>query len=140
MSLKQFLQEQGITTYESLVERCRRLGVASPTESEYALTDPAIVTNPGEGVIVIDPIPITLEKTGKKLEEIVPRLGFVDLKGIENKPEKLKRPRRRKKVEETIEETTSDEVDVETDIPEPTSIENVIELDRVLSGNAADNE
>lgn len=139
MSLTQFLQEQGITTYESLVARCKSLGVTPPTKGEYASTGPEVVSNPSEGVVVVEPIPVTGEKSGKELEEISPRPGMADLSGIE--PEKPKRRRRCKKSDDEKVQLSEDNVGSEEaeEIPEPTSIEDIVELDRVLSGSV-DNE
>ncbi len=55
MSLRQLLDEFGITTYDGLLARCHRLGVMPPDESEFKLAMPNTqVNNPSEGVVVFD--------------------------------------------------------------------------------------
>ena len=54
MTLRQLLDEFGITTYDSLIERCNRMGVAPPTENEFSVVAPSPVNNPSEGVFVIE--------------------------------------------------------------------------------------
>lgn len=54
MTLRQLLDEFGITTYDSLIERCNRMGVAPPTEDEFLVVAPSPVNNPPEGVFVIE--------------------------------------------------------------------------------------
>lgn len=54
MTLRQLLDEFGITTYDSLLERCNRMGVAPPTEDEFLVVAPLPVNNPSEGVFVIE--------------------------------------------------------------------------------------
>ena len=54
MTLRQLLDEFGITTYDSLIERCNRMGVAPPTENEFLVVAPSPVNNPSEGVFVIE--------------------------------------------------------------------------------------
>lgn len=54
MTLRQLLDEFGITTYDSLIERCNRMGVAPPDENEFLAVAPVPVNNPSEGVFVIE--------------------------------------------------------------------------------------
>ncbi len=69
-SLKQYITDHGISTFESLKESCNRLGVASPTEDEYLAIMPkvAVASHPQEGVVVIDPLPIIDEMTGRVID------------------------------------------------------------------------
>jgi hypothetical protein len=71
-SLAQFVGEQAITTYDGLVIKCSRLGVAPPTEHEAKLVFPTIaVTNsPQDGVIVVEPTPETETAEESPLEEV----------------------------------------------------------------------
>ena len=68
-SLKEFLSENGISTYDSLKERCARLGVHPPLQIEWEKSRGDFVTSPTEGIIVIDPLPVIKESSG---EEILP--------------------------------------------------------------------
>ena len=59
MTLKHFLHEFGITTYEGMLTRCQRMGVLPAEESEFkACFKPGLpeVNNPLEGVVVLEPL------------------------------------------------------------------------------------
>jgi hypothetical protein len=71
MTLKKFLNEQGITTYISLVNRCNELGVLEPTNEEYNGVAGELVTSQCDGVIVLEPIPIINESTGKSDNDVI---------------------------------------------------------------------
>jgi len=60
MTLKQMLDEFGISTYEKLSERCKRMGVVVPERIEFDTVMPpsSYVNNPTQGLIVLDAIPI----------------------------------------------------------------------------------
>lgn len=76
MSLKQLIDQFGITTYEALCIRCDRMGVSPPDEAAFrAVVGTVTVSSPTEGVIVLEAPPIVDEATGEILDEIpvVPR-------------------------------------------------------------------
>lgn len=54
MTLRQLLDEFGITTYDGLIERCNRMGVAPPPVEDFLKIAPEPVNNPSEGVFVIE--------------------------------------------------------------------------------------
>lgn len=54
MTLKQFLNEFGITTYEGLASRCERMGVVPPPGHEFLATALTVVNNPSEGIVVVE--------------------------------------------------------------------------------------
>lgn len=54
-NLKKFVNDLGISTYESLKENCTRIGVQPPLEDEWLKVRDDFVTSPTEGIIVIDP-------------------------------------------------------------------------------------
>lgn len=91
MSLKQMLAEHGITTYETLVERCERMGVTPPERSEFAATNPPVVNSPAEGVVVIDAKP--------ELE--APDLSLLALPETSEEPTEpsQKKPRKKREVQ-----------------------------------------
>jgi len=76
-SLKTFLQETGIITYELLKNRCDSMGVIPPEELDFleavgvtsvdALRN---ISSPTEGLIVLDPPKLVKENTGETLAEI----------------------------------------------------------------------
>lgn len=53
MTLKSFMDEFGITTYEALAIRCKRLGVQTPDESAFTELNMPLVSSPTEGVVVL---------------------------------------------------------------------------------------
>src|SRR3990167_532353 len=53
MTLKLFMDEFGITTYEALAIRCKRLGVQPPDESAFVALNMPLVSSPTEGVVVL---------------------------------------------------------------------------------------
>lgn len=71
-NLEEFLTESGITTYESLKERCSRMGVQPPLQNEWEKIRGDFITSPTEGIIVLDPMPIIKESSGEEIhaEEI----------------------------------------------------------------------
>jgi len=69
MTMRRLLDEYGITTYESLLERCNRMGVSPPTQEEFMVHIPAIrVTSAPEGVLILEPPPIIDEMTGEQID------------------------------------------------------------------------
>lgn len=72
MTLKQMLTEHGITTYETLVIRCGRMGVTPPTEQEFHDVVPKPVNSPAEGVVVLEPPPVVEEQTGREIDPEAP--------------------------------------------------------------------
>jgi len=67
ISLQQFINEFGITTYEGLHLRCERMGVVTPTRQEFEEIAPPIVNSPSEGVLVLDAPPVVKETSGKQI-------------------------------------------------------------------------
>jgi len=54
-TLASFLEKQGITTYETLLERCARMGCEPPTMEKFMVaTSHAVVSSPTEGVVVLE--------------------------------------------------------------------------------------
>jgi hypothetical protein len=69
MTLRSFLDEFGITTYDGLGNRCSRMGVTTPSVEEFFVAFPdKPVNNPQEGVVVLEPPPIVSESTGEKID------------------------------------------------------------------------
>lgn len=89
-NLAKFMTEQGITTYDALVQKCHVLGVAEPTKDEFAKTNMPLVSNPEEGIIVIDP-PILLDASGKEIEKAAPRPSLNAILDIKPPPRQRKK-------------------------------------------------
>lgn len=54
MSLKQWITEQGITTYDQLTSRCKNLGILAPTKIDFEHVHPQIVTDQMQGIVVLE--------------------------------------------------------------------------------------
>lgn len=70
-TLKRYLEENGIVTYELLASRCNSMGALPPSEAEFKAaqgTTKYEVSSPTEGIVVIPPLPepvtMTQEKSG----------------------------------------------------------------------------
>lgn len=62
-SLKQFVKDAGVQTYNGLLELCNRLGVAPVTEEQYKKEiKPLLVTSQEDGIVVIEPIEVIEEQ------------------------------------------------------------------------------
>ena len=87
-TLKQFLDDRGITTYEGLDSTCKRLGVLTPNQSSFTECVDRYVSNPAAGVVVIPPAPVIEESTGHPMmdsedafEDFQPQLSVTDESG-----------------------------------------------------------
>jgi hypothetical protein len=104
-TLDAFITESGVQTYEALVIRCNRLGVAPPDRSAWDELRPDIVSSPSDGVVVLDPPDVVEESTGRRIDPdapvTVPEVKVVT--GVEEPTQepakKVTKRRRRKKVE-----------------------------------------
>lgn len=83
LSLKQFVDQFGITTYQALDERCHRMGVSCPSHEEWSAVAPQPVNSPTEGVVVLDPPPVVKESSGKPIDpdtnEVIPAPPAVEV-------------------------------------------------------------
>lgn len=119
MTLQQFLAESGIHAYAALVNKCSEIGVQPPTEQEYLAVVPTQVSSPQDGIVVLEPIPVVDDLTGRQIdpdapvtvpgvEVIIDNAGVVDWDRVNEKtddsePTVGQQKRRRKKKEETQE-------------------------------------
>lgn len=95
-NLAAYVKESGATSYGSLVESCRRMGVIPPTEDEWRRVAAENVSQPTEGIIVLEPPPPPIaESTG----EPAPPLGEPEPEPALDliPPEEQVAPRRRKR-------------------------------------------
>lgn len=68
-TLLQFIKDSGIQAYGALVERCSAMGVQPPSEEEYTSVVPvATATSQQDGIIVVDPLPVIDEMTGRVID------------------------------------------------------------------------
>jgi len=70
-TLEKFINEFGITTYESLLARCDRIGVVAPLLEEFEEIVTRPVSSPMEGVVVLKAPPVVNEHTGKIVSDDV---------------------------------------------------------------------
>lgn len=69
-NLARFIEATGVTTYELLLERCTRMGVAPPKRETFeTLVPPTSCSSPTEGVIVLE-TPPTVTEGGDEAEEL----------------------------------------------------------------------
>lgn len=67
-NLPKFLSETGITTYEFLIERCNRLGVAPPSLQTFqSIVPPQQLSSPTEGVVILPP-PTLINDSGNPVD------------------------------------------------------------------------
>lgn len=67
-TLRQYIFEFGVTTYETLCEKCERIGVLPPTKEEFFEASPPVVNSPAEGVVVLEAPPVIKELSGKPID------------------------------------------------------------------------
>lgn len=74
MTLRQFIDELGLTTWSALQLRCERMGIVEPTQAEFDVAMPPInrVNSPQEGVIVLEAPRVTDELTGRSIDPEAP--------------------------------------------------------------------
>lgn len=96
MTLKQLLDDFGITTYSGLVNHCARIGVAQPTEAEFKVAHPQPpVNSPQEGVVVLDPPQVIDELSGRPIDPDAP--VNPDVRVVIDAPEGAQKKLRKKK-------------------------------------------
>jgi hypothetical protein len=67
-TLREYIDDFGIITYEALLERCTRIGVIPPSREEFAGLNIPVVNSPAEGLVVLEPPPVIREVTGKPID------------------------------------------------------------------------
>lgn len=78
MTLRQLLDEFGITTYNGLCIRCERMGCAAPPEEDFKAAYPTgPVNSPQEGVVVLEPPPVVDDITGRQIDPEAPAVPEV---------------------------------------------------------------
>jgi hypothetical protein len=69
VSLKDYLKNVGIVSYNTLLQKCEKMGVAPPSEEEFNCSvEGKVYSSPQEGVIVLEPQKLVKELTGEKIE------------------------------------------------------------------------
>lgn len=54
LTLEQYVRDNGIVTYELLINKCARLGVVPPTPDEFDALKVQFVNSPTEGIVVVE--------------------------------------------------------------------------------------
>lgn len=86
LTLAEWVAQNGIFTYASLVERCDRLGVSPPSEDEFFEACPPVpVSSPTEGVVVLPTPPVVSDMTGEVVEPVEQVMVDEDNTGIRRK-------------------------------------------------------
>lgn len=66
-NLKNFLSSSGIAAYQTLLQKCEKMGVSPPTEEEFKSVVGPVVSSPQEGLVVLDPPDLVKDSTGEKI-------------------------------------------------------------------------
>lgn len=66
-NLKQFLSSSGIAAYQTLLQKCEKMGVSPPAEEEFKGVVGPMVSSPQEGLVVLDPPDLVKDSTGEKI-------------------------------------------------------------------------
>lgn len=54
LTLEQYVRDNGIVTYELLVNKCARLGVIPPTQDDFAALGVQLANSPAEGIVIVE--------------------------------------------------------------------------------------
>lgn len=110
MTLQQFLNENMISSYGVLTNKCLSMGVQPPPEDEYlrlvGQALPVVASDQQNGVIVIEiePYDVIKETTGEKtVEHEEQSFDMVETSILELEPTEGTQKRRKKKKEEPLE-------------------------------------
>lgn len=94
-TMKKFVNDSGVQSYEGLCNLCKVLGMLPPNKETYQLEiDPPFVTSQLDGIVVLDPPPVEIQD-----EDVQDSFDDDQQKHDDEKPTHVKRRRRRKKKE-----------------------------------------
>ena len=99
-NLKEFLKNSGIASYTTLVQKCVKICVSSPTEDEFKTDLGEAVSSPQEGVVVLDP-PALIKDTGEKISVDDASTFLTDKPELHAEPEQPTKNRKKKPSEIT---------------------------------------
>jgi len=69
VSLKDYLKNVGIVSYNTLLQKCEKMGVAPPSEEEFnSSVEGKVYSSPQEGIIVLEPQKLVKELTGERID------------------------------------------------------------------------
>ena len=72
-TLKKFVDDSGVQSYEGLCNLCHRLGMLPPDEGTYKReVNPPLVSSQLDGIVVLDPPPVVDEMTGRRIDPDAP--------------------------------------------------------------------
>ena len=104
ITLKKFISDFGINSYESLKLRCERMGVVPPVESKFnEIKGGEFVNSPTDGILVLEAPKVINEKTGEELN--LENIYFSELENSSEENEKI----------DAIELLDNDSPDLDTD-------------------------
>lgn len=67
ITLQKFVKDSGVVTYQTLVQKCEKMGVSVPSELEFKEACGGTFSSPQEGFIVLDP-PELIKESGEKIK------------------------------------------------------------------------
>ena len=75
ISLTQFVQDSGVQSYAGFSKLCLDMGIAPHTEEEYNReVKPKLVTSQQDGIVVLEPLPVIDDLTGRQIDPDAPVL------------------------------------------------------------------
>ena len=79
ITLKKFISDFGINSYESLKLRCERMGVVPPAEFKFnEVKGEEFVNSPTDGILVLEAPKIFKEKTGEEISSFEERIDSLE--------------------------------------------------------------
>lgn len=94
-NLKSFISNSGIAAYQTLLQKCNKMGVSPPPEEEFKTALGDVVSSPQEGMIVLDPPKLVKENTGEAI--LVDDMGNIHTMSLSNDSENKKKSFKKKK-------------------------------------------
>ena len=67
-TLKEFLKNSGIASYQTLLSKCEKMGVESPSEVDFNLALGNVVSSPQEGLLVLDSPSLVKDSSGDQIQ------------------------------------------------------------------------
>jgi len=67
ITLQKFVKDSGISSYQTLLLKCEKMGVSAPDEKQFSEAVGGLFSSPQEGVIVLDP-PDLVKDSGEKVK------------------------------------------------------------------------
>ena len=101
-NLKNFLSSSGIVAYQTLLQKCEKMGVSPPPEEEFKIAVGPAVSSPQEGLIVLDPPSLLKDSTGEKIDVDTPSTLLKETSPFNDEEKEVKKKEKSLKIDESI--------------------------------------